>query len=257
MVYVKNIFIVILTVSLFTGCLSVKQEQLEEVFQSNSAVEIKKDYQAISKLLLQFKEKIDKRNPSAYDKEISGSIYTQIDTLKNDITLKFMGKEITSYKGYLQIAFSKDNIKNRNDYLIIGLYKMLYDAYDIENSYKITAFSYDEQKLQRLYKNLQILKWKIKVDKDLEENYLFLTWQNNWQLELEKKIKNGVNLSWDEIQNLEYLKNKKESIFSYSNFSFETTLTLMNYRVQMSLKKLGVEPTEMSIKAIKSLFIFL
>lgn len=257
MVYVRNIFLVIVTVSLFSGCLSMKQEKLGEVFQSNSAVEIKKDYKAISKLILQFKEKIDKRNPNGFDKDLANKIYANIDNLENNISLKYNGNDITSYKGYLQIAFSKDDIKNRNDYLIIGLYKMLYEAYDIGDSYKITAFSYDNDKLQRLYSNLQILSWKIKVDKDLSGNYLFLTWQNNWQIELEKRVNQGKTLSWDEIQKLKYIKNQKESIFGRSNFSFEKLLTLMNYRVKTSLEKLGVEPTDMSINAIKSLFIFL
>ncbi len=257
MVFVKNILLVIVTMSLFSACVSVKQERLGEVFQSNSAVEIKKDYKVISKFILQFKEKLDKRNPSAFDKEFSNEIYTKIDNLENSISLQYNQKDITSYKGYLQIAFSKDDIKNRNDYLILGLYKMLYDSYDIENSYKLTAFSYDKEKLQRLYNNLQIISWKIKVDRDLHDNYLFLTWQNNWQIELEKRVKEGKELSWAEIQELEYIKNKEESIYGYSNFSFETLLTLMNYRVKTSLERLGVEPTEMSINAIKSLFIFL
>lgn len=257
MVYVRNILLSVVTVSLFSGCISVKQERLGEVFQSNSAVEIKKDYKAISKFVLQFKEKLDKRNPNAYDKELSNDIYTKVDSLDNSISLKYNGKDITSYKGYLQIAFSKDDIKNRNDYLILGLYKMLFDSYDIENSYKITAFSYDKEKLQRLYSNLQIISWKMKVDKDLSGNYLFLTWQNNWQIELEKRVNDGKKPSWDEILELEYIKNGKESIFSSSNFSFETTLNLMNYRVKSSLERLGVEPTDMSINAIKSLFIFL
>lgn len=257
MVYVRNILLVVVTISLFTGCISVKQERLGEVFQSNSAVEIKKDYKAISKLVLQFKEKLDKRNPNAFDKELSNEIYTNINNLENSISLKYNGNDITSYKGYLQIAFSKDDIKNRNDYLILGLYKMFYDSYDISNSYKITAFSYDKEKIQRLYSNLQVIAWKIKVDRDLSDNYLFLTWQNNWQIELEKRVKEGKNLSWSEIQELEYIKNEKESIFGASNFSFETILNLMNYRVRTSLERLGVEPTDMSINAIKSLFIFL
>ena len=257
MAYIKNSLLFVFIISVFTGCISIKQENLEEVFQSTSAIEIKKDYRKISKDILLFKEKLDKRNPSAFDVNIANQIYTQIENLENTFELNYNNMPITSYKGYLQIAFSKDDIKNRNDYLIVGLYKLLYDSYDIENSYKLTAFSYDKEKLQRLYNNLQILSWKIKVDKDLSGNYLFLTWQNNWQIELEKRVNQGKNPSWSEIQELEYIKNGEESIYGYSNFSFETLLTLMNYRVKTSLERLGVEPTEMSINAIKSLFIFL
>ena len=257
MVYVKNILLVVISISLFSACSSIKQEHLEEVFQSNSAIGIKEDYKNISKNILILKEKLDKRNPKAYDKTIASDIYTQVNNLTNDLNLSYKDKELTSYKGYLQIAFSKDDIPNRNDFLILGLYKLIYDSYDIKNSYKLTAFSYDKEKLQRLYNNLQIISWKIKVDKDLNDNYLYLTWQNNWQIELAEKVSKGLEPSWQDIQNLTYIKNKKESIFGYSNLSFETKLTEIKNRVKMSLNKLGVEPTEMSIKAIKSFFIFL
>ena len=254
MVYIKNILLVIFVVSLFSSCVAVKQERLGEVFQSNSAVEIKKDYKAISKFILQFKEKLDKRNPNAFDENLSNEIYTQIDNLQNNISLQYNGKDITSYKGYLQIAFSKDDIKNRNDYLIIGLYKLLYDSYDVEDSYKLTAFSYDKEKLQRLYSNLQILSWKIKVDKDLSDNYLFLTWQNNWQIELEKRLKNGEELSHDELQKLKFIQENKESMLDPSNFSFEVLLTQMIDSAENSLRALGEEPKELTVKAM---FLFL
>lgn len=255
--YLKYLAVVIFSISLFSGCTSIKQEKLGEVFQSNNAIEIKNDYKEISKFIINFKEKLDKRNPNAYSKDLAPAIYTQIDKLENTIELKYNNNSISSYKGYLQIAFSKDDIKNRNDYLILGLYKMMYEAYNINDSMKLTAFAYSEEKLQIAYKNLQVLTWKLKVDKDLNGDYLFLTWQNNWQIELEKKVNKGLNPSWEDIQNLEHIKNGKESIFTYSNFSYENLLNTISYRVNMSLKRLGVEPTEMGVQAIKSLFIFL
>lgn len=257
MLYVKNIVLVLITIVLFSGCISIKKENLGEVFQSNGAIEIKKDYKKISKLVIKLKEKLDKRNPRAYDENMASKIYSQIDNLENNIDLKFKNSTVNSYKNYLQIAFSKDDIKNRNDYLILGLYKQIYDAYDMSSSYKMTAFSYDNEKLQRLYHNLQILSWKIKVEKDLNDNYLFLTWQNNWQIELEKKVKRGLKPTWKDFENLAYIKSGEENIFGYSNFSFEHTILHMKNRVEMTLERLGVEPTEMSINAIKSLFIFL
>lgn len=257
MSYVKNAILGMITVSFFSGCLSIKKENLQEVFQSNNAIEIKKDYKKATKLVITLKDKLDKRNPSAYDKELASKIYSEIDNLEDSINLNFKNNVVNSYKSYLQIAFSKDDIKNRNDYLILGLYKHIYDAYDIESSYKLTAFSYDKEKLQRLYNNLQILSWKLKTERDLSGNYMFLTWQNNWQIELEKKVKNGLNPTWKDFENLAYIKNGEENIFGYSNFSFEQTILQMKNRVEMTLERLGIEPTEMSINAIKSLFIFL
>jgi len=255
--YIKNIILVLITMLFFSGCISIKKENLQEVFQSNNAIEIKKDYKRATKLVITLKEKLDKRNPSAYDKELASKIYSEIDALENSIDLKINNYDMNSYKSYLQVAFSKDDIQNRNDYLILGLYKHIYDAYDIESSYKLTAFSYDNEKLQRLYKNLQILSWKLKTERDLSGNYMFLTWQNNWQVELERKVNNGLEPTWEDFKNLAYIKSGEESIFGYSNFSFELTILQMKDRVERSLERLGIEPTEMSINAIKSLFIFL
>jgi|TARA_R110002033_G_scaffold10172_7_gene33373 hypothetical protein len=255
--YLKNIVLALVTVAFFSGCVSIKKENVQEMFQSNNAVEIKNDYKKITRLVISLKEKLDKRNPKAYDEDLASSIYTEIDSLEDNINLRFKNNKVGSYKSYLQIAFSKDDIKNRNDFLILGLYKNIYDAYDISSSYKITAFSYDKEKLLKLYKNLQILAWKIKVEKDLSDNYLFLTWQNNWQIELEKKVKAGLKPTWKDFENLAYIKNGEESIFGYSNLSFEHIILQMKARVGTTLERLGTEPTQMSLNTIKSLFIFL
>ncbi|WP_375723005.1 hypothetical protein LXN10_10660 [Arcobacter sp. KX21116] len=257
MPYLKNIVLALVTVAFFSGCVSIKKENVQEMFQSNNAVEIKNDYKKITRLVISLKEKLDKRNPKAYDEDLASSIYTEIDSLEDNINLRFKNNKVGSYKSYLQIAFSKDDIKNRNDFLILGLYKNIYDAYDISSSYKITAFSYDKEKLLKLYKNLQILAWKIKVEKDLSDNYLFLTWQNNWQIELEKKVKAGLKPTWKDFENLAYIKNGEESIFGYSNLSFEHIILQMKARVGTTLERLGTEPTQMSLNTIKSLFIFL
>ncbi|MCP4970392.1 MAG: hypothetical protein GY932_07355 [Arcobacter sp.] len=95
--------------------------------------------------------------------------------------MKYKNNTLDNYKDYLQIAFSKDYIPCRNDYLILGLYYLVYDLYDIEDSHKVIALEYDKNKLHKLYKNLQVIKWKIKVNRDFKGNYLFKTWQNNWQ----------------------------------------------------------------------------
>ena len=90
-------------------------------------------------------------------------------------------------KDYFDIAFLDKNIKYRNDYLILGLYYMVYDSFSIKKGHKFAALSFDVNRLQKLYKNLQILKWKLKSSKNSKGNYYFVTWQNNWQLELKRK----------------------------------------------------------------------
>lgn len=256
-VVLKQVFFLGLVVSLFTGCFSSTQDTVEKFLQTNSANIVKNDYKHVIKELIVFKEKLDKRNPQAYSKEHEQTIYAQMGNLKNDFNLKYGYINLVKYKEYLQIAFSKTDVENRNDYLILGLYKLIYDAYDIQDGHQITALTYDEEKLQRLYQNLQILKWKIKTARDLSNNYLFLTWQNNWQVELEKRIAHGEKLSYEQMQELKFIKEKKESLFSSSNTSFEVLLTVMSQRVENSLETMGVEPVDLGLDAVKSVFLFL
>ncbi len=252
MKYLLSLLIVIL----FTGCVPQK-ESVQTFFQTDSATTIKKDYAFAIKSLKTLKTKLDKRNPKAFDKTLVKSMNTLIDNLDNTLHLKFQGRTIDNYKDYLQLAFSKDSIKNRNDYFTLGLYYLIYDAYDIKEGHQVTALSYSTEKLEKLYKNLQIIKWKIKYAKNINDNYLFLTWQNNWQIELKKRIKKGYEPSWKELQQLEYIKNGKESFFVASNFSFEVLLTQMTDRVANTLQLLGITPQEMSLEALKAIFIFI
>lgn len=251
-----KVLVTLFTLLVFTGC-APQKESVQTFFQTDAATAIKKDYAFSINALKQLKIKLDKRNPRAYDKTLLKSINSLITNLDNDLHLNFQGQKVTSYKDYLQLAFSKDSLENRNDYLILGLYYLIYDAYDIEEGHQITALSYNTEKLTKLHKNLQIIKWKLKYSKDINGNYLFLTWQNNWQVELEKKIKKGYQPSWKELQNLEYLKSGKETIFAASNFSFEVLLTQMTDRVGRTLEILGITPEEMTLEALKTIFIFI
>lgn len=250
---VKIVFLTILLLS-FSGCIP-KQDDVKEVFQTNAATIIKHDYKRILQHLKEFKTKLDSRNPSSYDKKISKKIYNLIDSSDKIFLLKYKNIVLDNYKDYLQLAFSKDDISARNDYLVLGLYYMVYEAYSLDNQHKLLAMQYNIQKLQNLYKNLHVIRWKIKVDRDLNDKYLFLTWQNNWQIELEKKYKEKSFTSED-IKNLEYIKNKKETIYSHSNFSFEVLLTQMIDATANSIRALGDEPRDLGVSAFK-MFIFL
>ena len=253
----KFLFFIIITISLLTGC-SNTQNKIQKVFQTNSAAKVKSDYKEILKLLVSFKQKLNIRNPKNYNKTLSVSISKNINTFQNDIKLKVNSHSLETYNEYLQYAFDKNpNIKNRNDLLIVGLYKLIYGAYDINAGHQITALTYDIKKLQKLYYNLNSIKWRIKSYRDDQQNYLFLTWQKNWQIQLEKKIKTGETPSWKMIQNLEYIKQNRETIFESSNFSFEVLLSKMIYNVKGTLKNVGEEPIDVSIETMKSLILFL
>lgn len=249
-------FIVVLILTLgFTGCIP-KQEDVQDVLQSNAANSIKSDYKNIQKQLISFKKKLDVRNPKSYDKKLLPKINRLLVSEDRGLYLKYKDNVLDNYKDYLQIAFSKDDVVARNDYLILGLYYLIYDSYEIEDGHKIIALEYDKEKLQKLHKNLQIIKWKIKTDKDLNNEYLFLTWQNNWQIELEKKMKNNENIQYKDIEQLEYIKNQKETLLDPSNFSFEVILTRMIDSVKNSLISLGDEPKDLAIGTIE-IFLFL
>ncbi len=237
---------------LLSGC-SNTQNRIQKVFQTKSAADIRTDYTEVLNLLIKFKQKLDTRNPNNFNKRISISIIRNILSAQNVIYVQ-NNKKFNSYDNYLKLAFDKNiKIQNRNDLLILGIYKLIYEAYDIGNGHQVTALNYDIKKLQTLYYNLNSIKWRIKSVKDEANNYLFLTWQNNWQIELQKKIGNGKKPSWEMIKNLKYIKQKRETIFESSNFEFEVILSKMIYNVKSTLSNVGEEPVDVSIEAMKSL----
>ena len=250
----KNTFLLIFLIFFLSACIP-KQNDVKSVFQSNAANIIKYDYKRLQKLLLSFKSKLNKRNPKAYDKNLEKKITTLIKNSEKSLYLKYENTTLKEYKDYLNLAFSKENIPSRNDYLILGLYYSIYDAYDIQDGHRFTALQYSKEKLHKLHKNLQVLRWKIKVDRDTNNEYLFLTWQNNWQVELERKINNNHQITYLDIENLKYIKEKKESLLDHSNFTFEIILTQMIDNVENSLVALGEEPTNLTIGAVMFLFL--
>lgn len=130
------------------------------------------------------------------------------------------------------------------------MYKLVYDTYRKEDGHQFTSLGFDSQKFKKLYYYLKVINWKIKTNKDEADKYLFLTWQRNWQVELEQN-KNKP------IKELSYIKNKKESLFDPSNFSFEVMMNQMFFHVKNSAKIIGDEPLELSISAMTSFVLFL
>ncbi len=247
-----------LIVTLFSGC-SVKNENFaRSIFQTSGAT-LMQNYQIdLNMLLIKLANKLYKRNSEIFTKNTLAYLKYNIKYKINSINLPLV-KDFAqdNFKTYLKIAFSKNKIKKRGDYLVVGLYKMFYFAYDEAQFHKISALQYDKKRLELAYKILQVVDWKIKTAKNTEGEYLFLTWQNNWQTELYKRLKKGESLSAKLINNLKYIKDKKESLFSSSNLSFEAVFAKMQYISEKSLKTVGVEPSHLSASALRSIFLMM
>ncbi len=248
--FIINVFLFILIFT-FQGC-SFTQTNAHNIVQTNSAIKINNHKDEILKHLISYKKKLDLRNPSAFNKKIQKDIYNQIQTNQDYINLIQNNKKLKTSQEYFSFAFEKESIQNRNDFLIIGLYKLIYKAYLLNENHQFTAMQYSNYDMLKLYQYLQVVRWKIKNAKDSNNSFLFVTWQNNWQLELMKKDNSDLNI----IRSLKYIKNHKESIFSSSNFSFEVLISLMISNVKYSLKEINVEPYDLSISALKS-FVFI
>lgn len=248
----RSFILLLLVITFFSAC--GKNNPSREFFQTNSASLIIKNYEHIYSQLGILKTKLDKRNPSQYNKDLEKAIYTQIKETRQLVSLRGLNnKELKTYKDYLDIAFMDANIKNRNDYLVLGIYQMIYESFSIQKGYKFTAFNFDAKSLKKLYKNLFILRWKLKSSKRKNGEYYFVTWQNNWQLELMKKKHNDLNI----IKDLKAIKDKKETLFSSSNFSFEVILSLMIDDVRVAIESIGSEPDKITLEALSALVFIL
>lgn len=249
----NNIFALLLTVALLQGC-SSPQPKISEFFQSNGATLIEKDYKNLTNLIINFKQKLDVRNPNNFDEKQDFYIYNEIRKSNNSLFLSHEGKYLRDYDAYLRVAFSKKEVKNRNDFLILGLYKLVYESYKKADGHNFTTLHFDKEKLKKLYYYLKVLNWKIKTDRDEKGNYLFLTWQNNWQIELEKSKKEKTFKS---IATLPSIKSQKEDILEPSNFSFEVIMNQMFFHTKNSANIVGDEPLDISLEAMKTFVFFL
>jgi hypothetical protein len=248
---ISQIFFLIFLTILFQACASSKSS-LKSLAQTNSASQIEEYKVEILESLINYKNKLDLRNPSAFNKDIKDDIINEISTNQDYIHIIQDGVKLETYEDYFYYAFSEKGMNNRNDLLILGMYKLIYKAYAMDREHQFFSFSYNKEEMQNLHKYLQVIRWKIKTAKNEKGQYLFNTWQNNWQIELEKKYIGDYNI----INDLEYIKLEKESVYDYSNFSFEIVLSKIIIDVEHTLKKINVEPFEVGLSTLKS-FIFI
>ena len=252
---------IVFTLLLFifiSGCATKDSSFVGRVFQTNGATLMHEYLATLNKMLLQLGVKLKKRNEEIFSKDILLYLESDIINDTNTIFLPLVHTESEiNFKEYLKIAFSKDKIEDRGDYLLVGLYKMFYWSFEAKNFHKFSAMQYNGNKLQETYKILQAVAWKIKVAKDKKGDFLYLTWQNNWQVELQKRLKRGEKLSVKLIKSLKYIKNKKESLLSSSNLSFEALFAKMLFIYERALKTVGVEPKSLGADALRSIFLML
>ena len=249
-IFIKQTIFILIFLSV-VGCSTKKDDMfVKSIFQTNGATAVRMHIDSLKSYLLKYKIKLDKRNPNFYSKESSKIIIHEIESESYKIVLeKFKNRSNVTYKDYLNMAFSKDYVKNRNDYLILGIYKLLYWAYTIERTYTVTAMQYDVQKIQEANKTMQIVQYKIQTATDKNGNYLFLTWQRAWQVELLKDINSGKKRDLDRYTTKELLY--------HSNMSFQVISSSMIFTIQETLRYLGSETVNLSTQAIKSVFMFL
>ncbi|MDB2562704.1 hypothetical protein N9X61_03785 [Sulfurimonas sp.] len=200
--------------------------------------------------MLRYYVKLNKRNPIYTTKIESIPIVYDINNRTNNATLPLLNdKKDATYKDYLNIAFSRSEVKNRNDYLIAGIYKMFYWAYTIDRSHTVTTMQYDAKNIQEANKMMQVIQYRVENEKDAKGNYLFLTWQRQWQVDVLKSIYTDKNIDVN--------KYKKEELIKASNMNFRITSEGMIFTLQESLRYLGEESTNLGTSAIKSVFLFL
>ena len=245
-------YIIVLVLVFFNGC-SQKNSSAKKIFQTDDSSYLQSNYVNTTKLILKYKLKLDKRNPNAYNKQFKKQLLKTIKLSQNNLFLYTKNhKKLIHYVDYFNYAFKKDlNINNRNDYLILGLYKLIYDIYLMNKDHKFTSYEYDLNRMKKGYINLQILRWKINNSKDQNGKYLFYTWQKNWQIELLNKYNKNKYIDYENIKNLIYVKNKKESIFDSSNGSFNMILNKIIFNLENSISILDMTSEELTKEILK------
>ncbi len=246
-----SLFIVLIFISLFTNGCSTKDDDnfVRSIFQSNGATVVREHTTSLQKSLVKYYDKLNKRNPNHSSKENTKRIIKDINSRVNTVKLELLRTKKATYQDYLNIAFSPAYVKNRNDYLMAGMYKMLYWAYTIERTHTVTTLQYDVEKIQQANKMMQVIQYKIQTQKDKDGNFLYITWQRPWQLELLKKTNKNKKVDMN--------KYSSTLLMHHSNMSYQIITKKMIFSLGESLRYLGSESTNLSVDAIKSVFIFL
>ncbi|MBN2831871.1 MAG: hypothetical protein JXK50_00945, partial [Campylobacterales bacterium] len=157
----------VLLLFFFIGCGTNPQEKVSELLQSRGATNLTQDYKKITHYLYTYKEKLDIRNPKAFNKASQPYIFHEIKYAKNTIRMHYNGILLKTYDDYLRLAFDKNpTIPERNDFLILGLHKLLWESYKIGEGHQVTTLSYKEEEFKKLYYYLEVIRWKIKTAKD-------------------------------------------------------------------------------------------
>ncbi len=243
-----------------SGCSSSKDNSsfVKAMFQTNGASMVRENISTLTKSLLQYSEKLNKRNPNSYSKYYNQSIQNDINNNTNNTILPLLSEKTDAkYSDYLNIAFEKEYVKDRNDYLILGIYKLLYLTYEIERKHKLTTMQYDLNKLQKANEVMQIVQYKIKTAKDTEGNFLYLTWQRKWQVDLLKKINKKDEAPEEMLKELLINQDDEKQLMNSSNMSFQVITSNMIFTIQESIVSLGCEATNLSTSAIKSVIFFI
>ncbi len=250
----KYIHIIVLIIGfIFNGCTGNPSE-VQKIFQTDDTAHIQSNYHKSIKLLLEYKKQLDKKNPNSYNKRFSQHLIENIKSSRDHIVLHTStGKVLRHYVEYFKYAFDTTSyVQYRNDYLIIGMYKLIHSIYVMEKQHKFLAYEYDIVRLKNGYKNLQTLHWKIRHSKDTKGNYIFHTWQKNWQIELLTKYNIKSSLDYRQIKDLTSIKNSSESIFNSSDCYFSKTLNKIIYNVENSIGIIDLTPEELTKEVLRS-----
>lgn len=243
-------------VLIFTSCISNKDVDFEtkDMLQTNGAVQIRKYLNDIDLLLLEYYAKLNKRNPNQSDRAFAQKIKNEIKNKQDRIKVTNLLEQ--DYTSYIDKAFEKDVKRlNRNEYLILGIYKLIYDAYNRDEKNNFTALSYDKNKMEKANEALQVIFWRVKSYRHINGEYLFYTWQKNWQVELESRLRKGEKLSGEMIESLSYIKSKIETLFEASNQSFAQIEAKILYIIEKTLRLKGAEATTLSTDALKAVIL--
>lgn len=234
-----RVFLVFLAIfSLCYGDFSVKN-----LIKTNKEIKIEEYLSDIDSLLVKFYEKLNRRNPNSFNKKNENIIKSSLREGRYIFVSGYEREPIALIKKALD---KEKKISFRNDYLIIGIHDMIYKVFK-RDDFKVTALSYDLEKLNRLFLNLQIIFWQINTYKDREGNYLFLTWQNDWQVRLLKALREGEDFK-KALLNL-----KQDELLKPCNMSFSMIYSNILYIIEKIIKERGGEPREIGVNVLKSL----